>query len=96
MASSLSNLCNDLAEGIHRIKCKFGRDDKKCGTCGIKYKYWRPQFSEDLEKHFNEENDEEYFPEADVPLLEKLHDFIMIHYFYEKEWKLKNSKSLLI
>ena len=40
---------------------------------------------EDLEKHFNEENDEEYFPEADVPLLEKLHDFIMIHYFYEKE-----------
>ena len=39
VASSLSNLCNDLAEGIHRIKCKYGCDDKKCGTCGIKYKY---------------------------------------------------------
>ena len=24
MASSLSNLVNNLSEGIHRIKCKFG------------------------------------------------------------------------
>ena len=24
MASSLSNLANNLAEGIHRIKCKYG------------------------------------------------------------------------
>ena len=39
MASSLSNLVNSLFEGIHRIKCKFGHNDKKCGTCGIKYKY---------------------------------------------------------
>ena len=39
MASSLSNLVNNLSEGIHRIKCKFGHDDKKCETCGIKYKY---------------------------------------------------------
>ena len=29
MATSLSNLVNNLSEGIHRIKCKFGRDDKK-------------------------------------------------------------------
>ena len=36
-------------------------------------------------KNFNEENDEEYFPEADVQFLEKLHDFIMIYHFYEKE-----------
>ena len=36
MASSLSN---NLSEGIHRIKCKFEHDDKKCETCGIKYKY---------------------------------------------------------
>ena len=28
MASSLSNLVNNLCEGIHRIKCKFGHDDK--------------------------------------------------------------------
>ena len=39
MASSLSNLINNLSEGIHRIKCKFGHDDKKCKTYGIKYKY---------------------------------------------------------
>ena len=29
MASLLSNLVNNLSEGIHRIKCKFGHDDKK-------------------------------------------------------------------
>ena len=39
MASSLSNLVNKLSEGIHRIKCKFGHDDKKCETCGIRCKY---------------------------------------------------------
>ena len=39
MARSLSNVVNNLSEGIHRIKCKFGHNDKKCETCGIKYKY---------------------------------------------------------
>ena len=39
MASSLSNLANNLSDGIHRIKCKYRHDDKKCGTSGIKYKY---------------------------------------------------------
>ena len=39
MASSSSNLVNNLSEGIHRIKCKYGHDDKKCETCGIKYEY---------------------------------------------------------
>ena len=29
MASSLSNLVNNLFEGIHRIKCKFRHDDEK-------------------------------------------------------------------
>ena len=29
MASSLSNLVNNLSKEIHRIKCKFGYDDKK-------------------------------------------------------------------
>ena len=38
MASSLSNLVNNLTEGIHKIKCKYGHDDKKCESCGIKYK----------------------------------------------------------
>ena len=38
MASSLANLVNNFSEGIHKIKCKYGHLDKKCGTC-IKYKY---------------------------------------------------------
>ena len=39
IASSLSNFVNNISEQIHRIKCKFGHDDEKCETCGIKYKY---------------------------------------------------------
>ena len=39
MGSSLSNLVNNLSEGIHRTKCKLGHDHKKFETCGIKYKY---------------------------------------------------------
>ena len=39
MASSPSNLVNNLSEGIHRIKCKFRYNDKKCETSEIKYKY---------------------------------------------------------
>ena len=39
MASSLSNLVNNLSKGIHRIKWEYGHVDKKCETCGIKYKY---------------------------------------------------------
>ena len=40
MASSLSNLVNNLSEEIHKVKCKFGHDHKNCETCGIKYKYF--------------------------------------------------------
>ena len=40
MASSLSNLVNNRSDEIHRIKCKYKLDDKKCETCGIKYKYY--------------------------------------------------------
>ena len=36
MASSLSSLVSYLFKGIHRIKCKYGYDDKKCETCVIK------------------------------------------------------------
>ena len=35
MASSLSNLVKNLCGGIHRIKCTFGNNVKKCETCGI-------------------------------------------------------------
>ena len=30
---------NNLSEGLNRISCKLGYDDKKCKTCGIEYKY---------------------------------------------------------
>ena len=39
MASSLSNLVNNLSEKIRRIKCTFRHDAKKCETCVIKYEY---------------------------------------------------------
>ena len=39
MVSSISNLVNSLSEGIHKIKCKYRHNGKKCETCGIKYKY---------------------------------------------------------
>ena len=39
MASSLSNLVSNLSEKIHRIKYKFGYNDKKSETSGIKYRY---------------------------------------------------------
>ena len=40
MASSSSNLINNLSEGLHRIKCKFEHDYKKCEVdCEIKCKY---------------------------------------------------------
>ena len=35
MASSLSNLINNLAEGIHKVKYKYGHNDryKDCDSC---------------------------------------------------------------
>ena len=39
MVSLLSNIVNNLSEGIHKIKCEFGHYEKKCGTFGIKYKH---------------------------------------------------------
>ena len=40
MTSSLSNLVNNLSNKIHRFKCKYGHDDKKCETCANKCKYY--------------------------------------------------------
>ena len=38
MASSLSDLVNNLAEWIHNIKCKNEHDIRKNEVCGIKCK----------------------------------------------------------
>ena len=56
MASTLSNLVNNISEEIHRTKCKDGHDDKRCETCGTKYKYCGcflkyTNFKNDLIKH---------------------------------------------
>ena len=56
MVSSLSNLVNELSEEIHRINCKYGHDDKKCETCGTKFKYCEcflgyTNFKDDLIEH---------------------------------------------
>ena len=56
MASSLSNLVNNLAEGIHKIKSKYEPDHKKYETCGIRYKdcdfcLEYIKFKDDLIKH---------------------------------------------
>ena len=56
MASSLSNLVNDLSERIHEIKCKYGHNDKKLETCRIRYKYWNwflehTDFRDDLREY---------------------------------------------
>ena len=53
MVSSLSNLFSNLSERIHKIKCKYGYDDKKCGIkckysdCFLEYRI----FKDDLIEH---------------------------------------------
>ena len=39
MEISLSNLVNNISEGVHKIKCKYRQNDKKCETCGITFKH---------------------------------------------------------
>ena len=73
MASSSSNLVNNLSEEIHRIEFKFGHDDKKCDTCRTKCKYcdcfkclccnknYQHKFDEKLnERLFNAQNFSNY------------------------------------
>ena len=38
MASSLSNFVNNLPEGIHKTKYKYGQGKEKCENRGLKYK----------------------------------------------------------
>ena len=38
MGSLLSNLVNYLSDGFNKIRFKYWHNDKKCETCGIKYK----------------------------------------------------------
>ena len=38
---SLLNCVNNPAERIHKTKCKYGHNDKKCQTCAIKFQRLR-------------------------------------------------------
>ena len=51
------------------------------------------EFDESFEKGYNEENDEEYFREFDIPSLENLHTFTFIYYFSLKNENWKNWKA---
>ena len=48
MTSSLLNLVDNLAAGIHKIRCKYGHDNKKYETFGIKYKECCRNVKDDL------------------------------------------------
>ena len=39
MASSISNLIDNVPEGNHRVICRHRHDNKNCETFGIKYNY---------------------------------------------------------
>ena len=45
-------LLKSFSVGIHKIKCKYGHDDKKCEALGIKYK--------DCERCFGYKNVKDY------------------------------------
>ena len=40
IASLLSSIANNLSEGMHRVKCKYRHDDKKCESSGIKHEHY--------------------------------------------------------
>ena len=39
MASPLSNLVNNFSEGTHKMKCKYGHDDKNAKLVELHTKY---------------------------------------------------------
>ena len=45
MTRPLLNHVHNLSEGIHKIKCKYRHDDKKCETCGTKYEYFWVEYT---------------------------------------------------
>ena len=56
VASSLSNLIVNLAVPIYEIKFKYGHDNKKYETFGIKYKDYEYRNVKDDLKEYSDEN----------------------------------------
>ena len=44
IASSLSNLVNNISEKIHRIKCKYGLDDENLRLVKLKISYCKHRY----------------------------------------------------
>ena len=94
IASSVSNLAKNPSEGIYRIKCKFGYDDKKCETYGIKYKYCNyflkcMTFKDDLTKYKCLCCNKSYKFKFDEKLKER---FFITYKFFKHD----NNKSVLL
>ena len=45
IASSLSNLVNNISEKIHRIKCKYGLDDENLRLVELKISYCKHRYN---------------------------------------------------
>ena len=89
MTSSLTNLVNNLSEWLHRIKCKLEHDDKKCETCGIKYKYWGcfweyKNFKDDLIEYKCLSCNVIYQRKFNKKLKEIFFNAISLFFYYEK------------
>ena len=66
IANSLSNLIDNLFEGIHIIKSKYEHGEKTCETFRIKYKYCYffleySNFKVDLIEYYRNKNSETKF-----------------------------------
>ena len=107
MASSLSNLVNNLYEGTHRIKCKYRHDDKKCEAYRNEYKYCDcflryENFKDDLIEYKCLCCDKNYQHKFDENLKEHFfntykfsdHDNISLFYFCEKVLILLNIRMI--
>ena len=76
MASIWLNLVNNISEVIHKIKCKYGHDDKKYETCGGKCKYCDcfpeyTNFKDDLREYKRLCSDKNYQYKFDKKLKEQ-------------------------
>ena len=70
----MSNFANNIFKGTHKVKCKYKHSDKKCESCGNKYKYcgWflKTNSKDDLIEHKCLHSDKNYQHNLDEKLKE--------------------------
>ena len=69
---------------------------QKLPVDGFKWIKKLSEFDERFVKNYDENNDKGYILEVDVEYPKNLLIFIVIYYFYLKERKLKNARSLFV